>query len=432
MSENGMIKNKSKMIADLYALRAGLSVISEQTDAIRAQEANSLFASKGVIDVENNIKGIEKGIKNLQNEKEYLQNQEQQAQADYDKFVLERASGVYRSEKSLETISKIVEGRSIKFPNNFWTPKCIFFFVLSFVVTFVVQIIIMAIASKIEVDESNPDSNSVRLLLSMFLFFLLYLLPLVVLIVRRINSKKEYEKYWQSIYDAAEKSLKTEIAFCAGGKIGQVKTLIKARKVELVDEKRKLKEEESKRDLQLQKNAETVRQIAKGAKCVKDSLNKVYDSWLSESDWGNVDLLIYYLETGRADTLKEALQLVDRQRQTDQIVEAIEEAGEAICATIYTASQRLGQALAQSFSVISAQLSKLGTKLDGINVTLQENNMANRDLQKSIETGLQNIEKGISSQVTATTLANALLAKSEMTSEQLLNDLRYGQSFWMK
>ena len=99
---------------------------------------------------------------------------------------------------------------------------------------------------------------------------------------------------------------------------------------------------------------------------------------------------------------------------------------------LHTASQRLGQALAQSFSVISAQLSKLGTKLDGINVTLQENGAANRDLKKSIETGLQNIEKGISAHVTATTLSNALLAKSDMTSEQLLEDLRYGQGFWLR
>lgn len=29
-------------------------------------------------------------------------------------------------------------------------------------------------------------------------------------------------------------------------------------------------------------------------------------------DWENIDLIIYYFETGRADDMKEALQLVDR------------------------------------------------------------------------------------------------------------------------
>ena len=33
-------------------------------------------------------------------------------------------------------------------------------------------------------------------------------------------------------------------------------------------------------------------------------------------DWSNLDLIIYYLETNRADTIKEALQLLDEEIRT--------------------------------------------------------------------------------------------------------------------
>lgn len=41
-----------------------------------------------------------------------------------------------------------------------------------------------------------------------------------------------------------------------------------------------------------------------------------YASVISINDWANMDLIVYYLSTGRADTMKEALQLYDRQRQS--------------------------------------------------------------------------------------------------------------------
>lgn len=47
--------------------------------------------------------------------------------------------------------------------------------------------------------------------------------------------------------------------------------------------------------------------------------------FLDPRDWRFVDLLIFYLHTGRADNLKEALQLADKQEQTDAIVQALHE-----------------------------------------------------------------------------------------------------------
>lgn len=59
-------------------------------------------------------------------------------------------------------------------------------------------------------------------------------------------------------------------------------------------------------------------------------------------DWENLDLVIFYMETGRADTIKEALQQVDRQRQNNAIIDAIGLATKQISATISNGMLALG------------------------------------------------------------------------------------------
>ena len=47
-------------------------------------------------------------------------------------------------------------------------------------------------------------------------------------------------------------------------------------------------------------------------------------SGLDRRDWAHIELIVYLLETGRADDLKEALQLVDREVQTRNILAGVE------------------------------------------------------------------------------------------------------------
>ncbi len=100
---------------------------------------------------------------------------------------------------------------------------------------------------------------------------------------------------------------------------------------------------------------EAIQAIAVQSQALIESAMKAYPV-IDFRDWGNVDLLIYYYETGRADDMKEALQLVDRQRQTDQITSALAMASAEISRSIHQSMTRLGSALAQSFSVLSSQL----------------------------------------------------------------------------
>jgi hypothetical protein len=80
-----------------------------------------------------------------------------------------------------------------------------------------------------------------------------------------------------------------------------------------------------------QKQIDAVLQEAKRAYL---ALKKSFEKILDERDWQYVDVLIYYFQTGRATTVKESLQLLDRQLQTNQIVDAVQQTSVAITESI--------------------------------------------------------------------------------------------------
>lgn len=96
-------------------------------------------------------------------------------------------------------------------------------------------------------------------------------------------------------------------------------------------------------------------------KPIYDKLKEKYSPVLNPLDWENLDLVIYYFETGRADTVRDALIQVDRQRQTDQIVSAINEASERIHRTIISGFQSLEATVVKCASILSSQLSAIQT-----------------------------------------------------------------------
>ena len=125
--------------------------------------------------------------------------------------------------------------------------------------------------------------------------------------------------------------------------------------------------------------------IVSTIKAMYDAMEEKYGLFLDPRDWENLDLLIYYISTGRADTIKEALQQVDHLKQTAMIVNALGEATKTICKSIEhnisalrkdldahfsSLSQQLhAQHVAQmkSFSSLSSSINSIGGKLDAAN-----------------------------------------------------------------
>lgn len=170
----------------------------------------------------------------------------------------------------------------------------------------------------------------------------------------------------------------------------------------------RLKEEESKY---------TVRASTRLAnyEAISDHARKHYAEVLRESDWGNLDLVIYYIETNRAESIKEALQLVDRQRQTDEIVGAIHGAARTISDTISVGFTQLQSNMVKCFALISDQITAVAVEQSK---RLNALSGAINDMQGSISSSIGQLASSINVQ-------NALTAKANVSSEQLVSDMHY-------
>ena len=94
------------------------------------------------------------------------------------------------------------------------------------------------------------------------------------------------------------------------------------------------------------------------AKILFESLLVSYNETLRARDWKYVDLVIHYLDSERADNKKEALLLVDKQVQNDDIVRAINNATAEICGTIRTVGDLIRYDMDRHFSNLSTQIAR--------------------------------------------------------------------------
>lgn len=95
-------------------------------------------------------------------------------------------------------------------------------------------------------------------------------------------------------------------------------------------------------------------------------------SFISYRDWENIDGIIYFLETGRADTIKESLNLLDLRKYKDEIVGAID----SITRTMIQGIQAIRQDLNVYFNTLFDQLDCLNENLVGISYDIANNTAA--------------------------------------------------------
>ncbi len=448
-----MEQTKEQLIADLYALRSGLSFISEQTDALKKNEE----------DTETSLQIIEKQKEQAENIYatclDSFKNQEQsrtenkkhweekkrriEVLRSANQWEYDRLNSISKTELESKA-SEEAKARKKSYVKDFKMPK---------------------------ISKEDIEGLMGLFLLTMFggcgvsclsnnfwgfgigcgipiVFGLIYLTVALIKFLRRLiqapsvakrakqeyidkhNQRKEYlrqqldDNYYEKYNEAVQELQRATKAWEQ-----LLESKEEARRKHLSEYETKMQEYGLAETNQKTESTNTKNLLTGKSQEMKLALNNTYDGWLSESDWQNTDLLIYYLETGRADDLKEALLLVDKQRQTDQIVRAVREAGVAVQTSIATSMARLGEGLARSFSVLSSQLERVGSTVS-IMASAQEESIlsSERNMQKL---GAQ-IKENLSAQVSAIELNNSLLKKSNSTSEELLNDLRYNQRFWVK
>lgn len=138
---------------------------------------------------------------------------------------------------------------------------------------------------------------------------------------------------------------------------------------------------------------------------------------LDERDWQHLDLVIYEIETRRADNVKEALQLVDRELQTQRIEHTLGEATRAICYTLQRGFVALQQSIKVCCQEICGRLDSISSQLDTLSLQMTV---------QSIQ--LARISGQLAELTDSVNVGNALQAKANENSAQLVDDvyaLRY-------
>lgn len=152
-----------------------------------------------------------------------------------------------------------------------------------------------------------------------------------------------------------------------------------------------------------------IRKLTNRSKAIKQALVDSYSSLLSPADWQHIDVIMYYLETHRADSIKEALNIIDSKLQFEQLTQVVVSSAEAVCGYIQNGFIKLNNNLIKSHEMIMDKISDVEYKID-----------RNAEL---ISATSQMLAKGIDKQISAAELNNALVKKAHKQIGELLNDM---------
>lgn len=367
-------EQKNQMLADLYALRAGMSAISIERDKFGVKE-------KAYSDAKRKVDCACYEYENAENS-------------------VSRCDEYDKKDSLQKTEEKAKLGRTFK--------KTVIGSIVAGIVGALIPWFFYFIVDDLNIQDSQYGYSYWKkyLLVSACILGIIFVGGLAVALIVKVSNGKDLQK---RIKEGSGKS-----------------------KQDLKDAKARLSQAAADCDSAqkalaiVSKDYEKVKSVStKLSQEMYNALVAQFKSVLDIRDWEHIDLIIFNFETGRADTLKEALQQVDRRVQTDEIIEAIESAGSSIAATINVTMRELRSDLNKSFNRLSEQLAiqhaDQMTALGNINRSIERTNESIAKLQSATENNGKTLEN-ISS---AANLNNALIAKIGCDSMSLMDDVNY-------
>ncbi|MBR2647005.1 MAG: hypothetical protein IKD47_05565 [Clostridia bacterium] len=424
-----MAKTKDEIVADLYALRGGLSVISGYTDEIRAKEEVIALNENEAKQKQMEINAYNEELKKSEGLRKAYVDRIKKIDKEISEEWAEKDENVTNLKYKMMDKKGLLKKGSLS----------VTFFRVASIILLVINLLLgMSILETMK----SPRESFLAFLEDMkpiciggLLLFIASIIGL--LISKKLLIKGESERYRKEIealeracckYVGTKKKYLDDEQDClknCNANIRQIKEKIRVAEENLAEQKNKnvrIAEE---------KNGEITAVVAQ-SKMLENALKESYEGLILEADWGNIDLLIFYLETRRADDLKEALQLVDKQKQTDQITNAISAASQAIQSSVHSATMRLATALEASFTLIGKQLNEMSQKMERVAYSIEEGQRIQQVQASAINEIGGSIVRLQQEQLSVTELNKALLEKANQSSETLLNDLRYNQRLWIK
>lgn len=355
-----MEKEQTNLLANLYSLRAGLSVISQEWD--KATNINRKIAEQ----TESNIYNLYRTLPQLSDFSleyniYYQNNSCGQNIESYESYCINQI----RSGELDENRAKYFKEQADRTYNGGLIRNTIF---LMLCIAAIATFTVLGIRNFI-----NEKS------ISMLFFVLAVAISIGTIIWHGLSSSGfNYYKNWVRKMRKSKKQLNNFIVLYQ----------------QYISNTEKMKKEGNTQISILKRNSETLFMV----------LQRQFSYILDMRDWQHLDLVIFYLETGRADSIKEALQLVDREVQTQRIANAIQQATAQICNTLALGFTVLQQTINSGFNMISRQIAA---------------SSANVSAQLASLTGAVNMN-------------NALRAKANVSSEQLMKDVQALRNYIVK
>lgn len=144
------------------------------------------------------------------------------------------------------------------------------------------------------------------------------------------------------------------------------------------------------------------------------ALVKQYSKTINQSEWKNIDLLIYYLSTGRADSYKEALNLTDSKLNHNELVRMIGNAKEEIINTVHSTGASIRSSLSEASAKINSNIAIVSKQLS---MTADFVSSGISSVSSSIDYAIYQNKQLID----AATLNNSLQEQSNRTSKESLD-----------
>ena len=371
--------DRNDTVAELYALRAGLSVISQLADDIRDSESK-------IKDVRSRVEPINEEI-NRKN-----------------RSIFQMNSQIAFHENSISEIQSREYGTARSYGSYLWDEmrgvnlKWVIFSILFIVIGVVFLILTFTLFEA---------------LIGFACLSFLFGIPMSAIFILGsfLTARKNRKNVLNGIQEAIERNKTTIVE-----KQDQIKEL-KEKIAVIEEEKNKLYGERE----EIKKNIERdvaeiegkIEAITQQARLYRKALETQYGRLLNPADWHNIDLCIFYLQTGRADTIKECLLLADRQRQNDEIVGTIQAASDRISGEIRGGFAALGSTMVTCINALSTQIESVSSTM----LAQQHDTIR----------ALGAIENSNQALLSSAQINNALQAKANETSEALLRDYRYVQ-----
>ena len=382
--------DKDKLIAKFYTLRAGLSVIAEETDKIKHEEDKVKEACN---EIDNAKKEIRQRIAFNEEKIQGLKS-----------FISRNASEI----KALE--EKIEEARNPKLGVWGWILLCWLGFCGSF-----------GIVSGIFADYLLERYNTIAVALipAFFMTVGIYKIAIKLKAQKAENTViKQYNKKIEELRKGIDNATNNISMYASENEKVSERGVSNS-----IVENFSMMEANFKKYI-LPKSIAFI-------KSVKQAMLQESNGVISEYDWQNLDLLIFYLENGRADSLKEAYQLVDKQRQTDQIVSSIREASYHISSAINAGFNRLGALISGCFSNLSKQIQSNHREISDSISSLERTVKAdNREMSARINNLNSTIMRESDRMVNAQEINNALTKRAKDSSETLVSLLKENEKYW--